>query len=454
MSLLSPIGLRKRLKKIAILNLEIMHRRNLIKCLSLLPLTGGLTVPVRGASPQNDIESKQLSSAGNGSKRIAAIVTECRPNSHAEVIIGKYLEGYNRDNREPFPRSKIVSMFTEQVPENDMSREFSKKYNVPVFRTVADALTLEGDQLAVDGVLLIGEHGDYPFNDKEQKLYPRFEMFLKITDVFREYKKSVPVFNDKHLSWSWRQAKRMVDISRELKFPMLAGSSVPVAFRIPAIDSPFGISQKYAVAISYSGLDIYGFHLLEALQCVVERRKGGETGVRAVQCLENQDCWDFIKQNEWAGRLFHEALSNSNTRKKGEIERLVEKPAVFVIEYNDGLKAAAFLMTGLVEDFTVAVDVEGYAKPFSVLMDLQNSKPHHHFSCLVKNIEILFETGKAPYPVERTMLTSGILDFELESRFQGYKKLNTPHLANVRYQTPVSPHFCKTGWGADGKMLN
>jgi hypothetical protein len=430
-----------------------MNRRNLIKYLSFLPLAGGLTDSVRGALPDKDFEIKPLLFTGNDPKRIAAIVTECRPNSHSEVIIGKYLEGYNRDNKDPFPRSKIVSIFTEQVPNNDVSREFSKKYNVPIFRTVVDALTLGGDQLAVDGVLLIGEHGDYPFNDKEQKLYPRFEMFLKITDVFREYKKSVPVFNDKHLSFSWRQAKRMVDISRELKFPMLAGSSVPVAFRIPAIDSPFGVAQKHAVAISYSGLDIYGFHLLEALQCIVERRKGGETGVRAVQCLENQDCWNFIKENEWVNSLFNEALSNSNTRKEGEIEKLVKTPTVFVIEYNDGLKAAAFLMTGLVEDFTVAVDLEGDAKPFSVLMDLQNSIPHHHFSCLVKNIEILFETGKAPYPVERTMLTSGILDFELESRFQGHKKLNTPHLANVRYQPSKASHFSKTGWGADGKML-
>ena len=75
-------------------------------------------------------------------------------------------------------------------------------------------------------------------------------------------------------------------------------------------------------------------------------------------------------------------------------------------------------------------------------MNLQNGRPHHHFGCLVKNIEKMFETGKPPYPVERTMLTSGILDFALESRFQGYKKLETPQLAQVRYQTPDASHFC------------
>jgi hypothetical protein len=387
-------------------------------------------------------------------RRIAAIITEYRPGSHADVVVGKYLEGYNQDDRPPYPRSKIVSMFTEQVPKLDMSRERARKYNVPIFRTVADALTLGGDKLAVDGVLLIGEHGEYPMNDKEQKLYPRFEMFLKITDVFRQSGRSVPVFNDKHLSWSFRQAKRMVDISRELRFPMLAGSSAPVAWRIPAVDSPFGVKQNHAVAISFSGLDIYGFHVLEALQAMVERRRGGETGVRSVQCLQREACWNFIEENGWAKKLFDAALANSTTRKHGAPRDLVKEPAVFIVDYNDGLKAAAFLMTGLVEDFTVAVDVDGRPTPLSTLMNLQNGRPHHHFGCLVKNIEKMFETGRPPYPVERTLLTSGILDFALESRIQGYRKLETPQLAQVRYQPAEASAFCSKGWGPDGKRLD
>ena len=387
-------------------------------------------------------------------KRIAAIITEYRLGSHADVVISKYLEGFNQDDKAPYPRNKIAGMFTEQEPKGDMSRPLSKKYHVPLYRTVDEALTLGGEKLAVDGVILIGEHGDYPMNDKEQKLYPRFEMFLKITDVFRRSGRAVPVFNDKHLSYSWRQSRRMVEIAKELKFPMFAGSSVPVAYRVPAIDTPFGAAQKHAVAISYSGLDIYGFHVLEALQCVVERRKGGETGVKAVQCLEKEDCWKFLASNDWARRLFDQALTHSKTRKPGSPRQLVKEPTVFVVDYNDGLRGAAFLMTGLVEDFTVAVDVEGQAKPFSTLMYLQEGRPHHHFGCLVKKIEEMFDTGKAPYPVERTMLTSGILDFGLESRFQGYKKLETPELAKVRYQTPNVSHFCTKGWGADGKRLD
>ncbi|MDP2415110.1 hypothetical protein [Daejeonella sp.] len=432
-----------------------MKRRELIKYLSVLPVSGAVTGAVL---PFQSVQAEEMPDYKpefqSGPKRLAAIITEYRPGSHADVIIGKYLEGFNQDQMAPYPDSKIVSIFTEQVPDNDMSRPLAKKYNVPIFRTVADALTLGGNQLAVDGVILIGEHGVYPTNDKEQKLYPRFEMFLKITDVFRQYKKSVPVFNDKHLSWSWRQAKRMVEISKELKFPMLAGSTIPVSWRIPAVDTPYGAKQKYAVGISFSGLDIYGFHLLDGLQAVVERRKGGETGVRAVQCLEGQDCWNFIDQNEWVKRLFDLAISHSETRVAGSMRDLVKKPAVFIIDYNDGLKAAAFLLTGLLQDFTYAIDIEGQQKPFSTLMKLQAGKPHYHFGCLVKNMEIMFKTGKAPYPVERTMLSSGILDFALESRILGYKILETPELSRVRYLSSPESHFFSKGWDKNGKRLD
>jgi len=433
-----------------------MKRRNLLKYLSVLPLSGAIIgsessfKPLMAAEPE--FPAPQL--GNNQPKRLAAIITEYRPGSHADVIIGKYLEGFNQDQMAPYPDSKIVSMFTEQVPDNDMSRPLAQKYNVPIFRTVADALTLGGDQLAVDGVILIGEHGVYPSNDKEQKLYPRFEMFLKITDVFRQYKKSVPVFNDKHLSWSWRQAKRMVEISKELKFPMLAGSTIPVSWRIPAIDTPYGIKQKYAVGISYSGLDIYGFHLLDGLQAVVERRKGGETGVRAVQCLEGQDCWNYIEQNEWVKRLFDQAISHSETRVAGDMKEIVKNPSLFIIDYNDGLKAAAFLLTGLLQDFTYAIDIEGEQKPFSTLMKLQGGKPHYHFGCLVKNMEIMYKTGKAPYPVERTMLSSGILDFALESRILGHKIVETPELSKVRYLSSPESYFFSKGWDKNGKRLD
>src|SRR5947208_15208296 len=138
------------------------------------------------------LSAAALRAAGE-TKRIAAIVHEYRPNSHADVIVGKYLEGYHQDGRPPQP----------QVPPNDLSRERAQKYGVPIYPAIEEALTLGTGRLAVDGVLLIGEHGDYPTNEKGQKLYPRYELFMEITGVFRKTGRSVPIFNDKHLSYSW-----------------------------------------------------------------------------------------------------------------------------------------------------------------------------------------------------------------------------------------------------------
>src|SRR5215475_11228359 len=154
-------------------------------------------------------------------KRVAAIVTEYRYYSHADVIVGRMLDGYYPNGLRKEPRTRIVSMYTDQVPQNDLSRDLSAKHGFKIYPTIAEALTLGGERLAVDAVLLIGEHGNYPTNERGQKLYPRYELYQQIIEVFRRSGKSVPVFCDKHLSYSWAKAKKMYDQSRELRFPLM-----------------------------------------------------------------------------------------------------------------------------------------------------------------------------------------------------------------------------------------
>ncbi len=373
-------------------------------------------------------------------KRIAAIITEYRPVSHADVIVGKYFDGFLQDGKSPGPRSKIASMYTAQTPKNDMSRELSRKHGVPIFPNIWQALTLGGARLAVDGVLLIGEHGDYPWNEKGQHLYPRYELFLEISDVFRALGHSAPVFNDKHLSYNWWKAQRMVAISRELKIPLMAGSSIPVAYRPEGVELEFGARARHAVSIFYGDPDAYGFHLIEGLQCMVERRQGGETGVNAVQYLEKQAMWEWVSQTPWAARLLDSALAKGVTRKPGNMRELGKEDYVYIIDYRDGLQAAAFMMNGVAQDACTAVEVEGRAEPVSTLMWLQEGRPFQHFGFLVQAVEKMFETGKPTYPVERTLLTSGMLEAILDSRAAGHKRLETPHLG-VRYMAPRQGFF-------------
>ncbi len=292
-----------------------------------------------------------------------------------------------------------------------------------------EALTLGGSDLAVDGVVLIGEHGDYPNNEKGQKLYPRYELYKQIVDVFRASRKSVPVFSDKHLSVEWEKAKWMYDQSRQLRFPMLAGSSVPVTWRRPPFDVPLGARIQHAVATFYGGKESYGFHALEALQCMVERRKGNETGIGAVHCIEGADVWKWTDSSAWAPKLLDAAIAATRDHKPGSPRENVKQPILFALEYRDGLKAAVYLLNGHVDQAAFAAEPGGRLS--ATEMWAQPGRPYSHFSALTHWIEQLMVTRRAPYPCERTLLTTGAL----AALMQGNNRIETPHL-DVRYRAP------------------
>jgi hypothetical protein len=379
-------------------------------------------------------------------KKVAAIITEYRRWSHADVIIGKILEGYNQDGGAG-PDLRVVSMYVDQFPANDLSRDLAKKHGFKIYRTIPEALTLGGNQLAVDGVLCIGEHGNYPANAKGQVLYPRRRFFEEVTKTFERCKKSVPVFNDKHLAATWADAKWMYDKSRELFFPFMAGSSLPVTWRRPPLDLPKNCALTEAVQVGYGPLEAYGFHALEALQCLAERRKGGEAGVKAVQCLQGEAMWQALDQGRWSRSLLEAALALVPAHAAGDYRASTAKAtdaALYLVEYSDGLKAAVAMLNGWLHEgdggaFCFAAQLKGQAEPAATHFYLQQPDPFGHFAYLVKAIDRMMQTGHAAYPVERTLLTTGILDAIMTSRAERHRRVETPHLA-IRYQ-PVDWPF-------------
>jgi hypothetical protein len=389
-------------------------------------------------------------------KRIAIVTTIYRYLSHAQHMGDRFLIGYPREGAWHTPDMKVVSLYVDQKPEGDQSAERAKEFGFQVFPTIAETLRVGGSKLAVDAVLIIGEHGDYPNNDKGQKLYPRHEFFKQCVEVFEKDGVVVPIFNDKHLSYSFEKAKWMVDASKRLKFPMLAGSSLPVTWRLPDIEIPLGSEIESAVAVGNGGSDIMDYHGMEAMQCMLERRKGGETGVRAVRMVEGDDVWKLIDDGTISKELLVSALSRSDTPQgqtivdgrtqdlvgKGQLPKLVEKPAAYLIEYRDGLRATLLMLNGAIKDFTFAARVKG--KGVMSTQFFLSPVPNVTYSaCLVSKIEELFATGKAPYPVERTLLVSGTLEACLTSRLDGQKRLETPQL-DVKYQAPKESQHART----------
>jgi hypothetical protein len=390
-------------------------------------------------------------------KRIAIIATIYRLQSHAQHMGDRFLVGYPYGGVWHHPNMKVVSLYVDQKPEGDLSGARAREFGFEVYPTVAEALRCGGKELAVDAVLIIAEHGNYPRNDKGQILYPRYEFFQQTAEVFEKDHRAVPVYNDKHLSYSFEKAKAMVDTARRLRFPMLAGSSIPVTWRLPSIDLPLACEIEDALMVGEGGSDAMDFHALEGLQCMVERRRGGETGVKAVQLLEGDAVWKAGEDGRYSKELLTAALSRSDTPlgltvtdgrtqdlvATGELPKLVKNPAAYFVEYQDGLKATMLMLDGAVKDFNFAARLKGAAGIQSTQFLLTPDPNVTYSACLMHKAAQMFETGVAPYPVERTLLVSGMLEACLTSKQQNHARLETPHL-QVSYKPPQQPQFAKT----------
>ncbi|MGH9657402.1 MAG: hypothetical protein ACRD96_02600 [Bryobacteraceae bacterium] len=370
-------------------------------------------------------------------KTVAAIVTEYRELSHADVIVGRILEGYAPNNTRVEPRTRIVSMYTDQIAAKDMSRDLAVKHGYKIHPTIAEAMTLGTGKLAVDAVLLVGEHGNYPTNERGQKMYPRFDLYQRVVEVFRRSRRTAPVFTDKHLSYTWDRAHLMYRQSRQMRFPLMAGSSIPVTVRVPELELPMDCALKRAAMVGYGDFDAYGFHTLEAMQCMIERRRGGETGIAAVEWVEGEAVWKWRDgEGSWSRPLLEAALARGRTT-AGSPENNVKRPALFRLFYRDGFEAAVYMMSGHANGWMFATELEG--RIVSTNFGSPNIRRLAHFDGLVQCIEEMFVTGRATYPVERTLLTTGALALLFESRARN-KKVETPEL-KVVYRAPANCYF-------------
>jgi hypothetical protein len=175
-----------------------------------------------------------------------------------------------------------------------------------------------------------------------------------------------------------------------------------------------------------------------------------------LQALRGEAVWKAMKAGRWSAggwspELFEACLCRSQTLAQApsyshrhptpaQIRAWVAEPVAYRFEYADGLKATMLLMNGLVGDFTFAAKLKGRSELLSTLFYLPGPPNIGYSAALMSKAEELFTTGRAPYPIERTLLTTGLVAAGMQSLGTGQRWLKTPHLA-VRYRAPRGPLF-------------
>lgn len=395
--------------------------------------------------------------------RVAAVFTEMRFRSHAYDILENFFEPYYFNGKLVDPGVDVVSFYADQFPEGDMARDAASRLNVPMFKSINDALCVGGKNLAVDAVLSIGEHGNYPVNERGQRMYPRKRFFDEEVAVMKRADRFVPIFNDKHLSYRWDWAKEMCDTSRKYGFPLMAGSSVPLGQRVPPLDLPMGAEIEDALSIHGGGIESYDFHALEILQSHVEARKGGESGISEVQLLHGDALEQAARQGRWSKQLRDAAMEAEKLvdqdRQAWPIVRNTPKekpkpkksdfqppkgPHGILLTYKDGFKATMLKVGSSSNRWNFACKLKGESKPRATSYYNGPWGNRCLFKALSHAIQHMFVQKQEPYPVERTLLVTGILDAAMRSYAEGGKSIRTPHL-EVPYQAVDFRSMRETG---------
>lgn len=401
--------------------------------------------------------------------KIAAICTRYHPLSHADVIVTRWLEPHMHDAVVGFrPRSKIASLYVAQIsgedpsgtfhvspngrperfdPGFDISRLASRQYGVPMFDTIREALTLGGDALAVDAVLLIGEHGDYPLNAYGQILYPRKEMWDEVIAVFRDSGRVAPVFFDKHLSWNMDWARDIVRTAREMGIPFFAGSSIPITGPAHPLNLGHAPDLEASLGLFYVGAETYGIHSMEFVQSLIERRRGGESGVAAITAYEGEGVWRAMDDGAWSRELFEGALAACPAKADGDYRQNCRRsgitPVACVFEHLDGHRQAHVMLHGHISEFCAAL--ERRMEPPNedeVWASYCDTGPEDafavNFAHLCREIERFFQTGQSPVPIERNLLTTLQVATFMHALQRPGQRIETPHL-HIAYQPASRP---------------
>jgi len=407
--------------------------------------------------------------------RVAALVDEYWERSHSDLIVTRLMQGYELLWVPLEPGVEVTSLYIDHAGDLDVGRSRAIQAGAAVYPSVREALYAGGDRLSVEGAVIVPERNikgrrELTLDDRGLAQDCRVQLFDGVAAACRETGRPLAVFIDKHLGTTWEQASHVYETALELGMPLMAGSSIPVTVRFPPAQVPLGAAVEEVVVVSTGVGEAAVFHPLELAQSMVERRRGWESGVAAVHYLaggafwaawESGSAWSQDLEEAALAAVPHVAGSPRDYYRRHPapepavpgLQPLAGREEAVLVEYNDGLRLAILLLSGYMLRRAVAVKLAGSRAPLVTSTPTGSKLTHEpmvgpmvpgpgqrkpatwNFDHLAFFVDRFMQDQRPPVPVERTLLTSGVVDAAFTSRIRG-GRIKTPHL-NVSYRPPA-----------------
>lgn len=363
---------------------------------------------------------------------IVFLLEEFALQTAGQQLLDRLLMGYPRDGEFQQPtKRRVTACLTDRKPNAELERR-AKDFGLARAEHSIEALA------KADAVVVVPVQSEP--TDREHL----------IATALQGAPNDCPVFVYGPLGSGLDAAQRHVDLAASRGLPLLAGTELPVTWRLPPVDVKPGTPLTDALVVVQGGSPRAELDALECLLPVIERRAGGETGVRRVQRLEGDALWKAGERKRWSWALLAAALSRSDSPQGdavkdgrtqdlvglGLVRQLARHPHGWLVEHRGGLRSALLVLDGVVADYNFAV-MTASREIISAQILRPPAPAQQAFSNLAAVVEDFFRTGKPLWSAGRSMLEAGLLDAFARLQTQGKSETKTPDLA-IRYQPEKS----------------
>ena len=351
-------------------------------------------------------------------RKIAFLLDEFTTPSPAQQLLDRFLIGYPRDGvLRRFEGTQVSAYLAVSIESNFGERP--KEFDLDVAHTVEEAVA------DADAVVIVSRRPGAQAN----------EAFLKI--ALERAPEGAACFVHGALANSLTTARTLAATAAARRIALVAGTPLSVTWRLPPVELPAGTPLTEALIVvqvnpqaiqatppsppaTLAGAEL---HALDGLLPVIERRRGGESGIRTVRFLEGKELWRAGQKGLWSWPLLAAALSRSHTPQGdpvldgrtqdlvglGLVPKLARNPRGWLLEHRDGLRSTILVLDGVVADFNFAVRAKN-GEIVSAQLFRAPPPAEHHFNRLAAVMEDFFRSGKSPWPIERNLLSAGLLE--------------------------------------------